>query len=104
MLLEGLKVFQVPEAAVCERAVRNTFSVGYRLTDTTDAYFNEETVGAAVAKSGSPQEKLFITTKLWIQNAGYERAKKPLKLHGEAVQGREDPDHRHVQLLPRPAD
>lgn len=80
MPLEGFGVFQVPEAAVCEQAMRDALSVGYRLIDTAAAYFNEEAVGAAIAKSGIPREELFITTKLWIQDAGYESAKKPLRL------------------------
>lgn len=76
MPLEGFGVFQVPEAAVCEQAVIDAFSVGYRLIDTAAAYFNEEAVGAVIRKSGIPREELFITTKLWIQDAGYESAKK----------------------------
>lgn len=76
MPLEGFGVFQVPEAAVCEQAVSDALSVGYRLIDTAAAYFNEEAVGAAIFKSGIPREELFITTKLWIQDAGYESAKK----------------------------
>ena len=76
MPLEGFGVFQVPEAAVCERAVSDALSVGYRLIDTAAAYFKEEAVGAAIAKSGIPRDELFITTKLWIQDAGYESAKK----------------------------
>ncbi len=74
--MEGFGVYQVPEAAVCEQAVSDAFSVGYRLIDTAAAYFNEEAVGAAIKKSGIPREELFITTKLWIQDAGYENAKK----------------------------
>lgn len=76
MPLEGFGVYQVPEAAVCEQAVSDALSVGYRLIDTAAAYFNEEAVGAAIRKSGIPREELFITTKLWIQDAGYESAKK----------------------------
>lgn len=76
MPLEGFGVFQVPEATVCEQAVRDALSVGYRLIDTAAAYFNEEAVGAAIRKSGIPREELFITTKLWVQDAGYESAKK----------------------------
>ena len=68
--LEGFGVFQVPEAAVCEQAVSDALSVGYRLIDTAAAYFNEEAVGAAIRKSGIPREELFVTTKLWIQDAG----------------------------------
>ena len=76
MPLEGFGVFQVPEAAICEQAVSDALSVGYRRIDTAAAYFNEEAVGAAISKSGIPREELFITTKLWIQDAGYESAKK----------------------------
>ena len=75
MPLEGFGVFQVPEAAVCEQAVSDALEVGYRLIDTAAAYFNEEAVGAAIKKSGIPREELFITTKLWIQDASYEGAK-----------------------------
>lgn len=73
---EGFGVFQVPDAAVCEPAVLDALASGYRLIDTAAAYFNEEAVGAALKKSGVPREELFITTKLWIQDAGYENAKK----------------------------
>ena len=73
---EGFEVFQVPDAAVCEQAVLDALASGYRLIDTAAAYFNEEAVGAALKKSGTPREELFITTKLWIQDAGYENAKK----------------------------
>lgn len=76
MPMEGFGVFQVPEAAVCEQAVCDALAAGYRLIDTAAAYFNEEAVGAAVKKSGISREELFITTKLWIQDASYEGAKK----------------------------
>ena len=76
MPLEGFGVFQVPETAVCEQAVLDAISVGYRLIDTAAAYFNEEAVGAAIAGCGVPREELFITTKLWIQDQGYENAKR----------------------------
>ena len=76
MPLEGFGVFQVPEADVCEQAVNDALSEGYRLLDTAAAYFNEEAVGAAIRGSNIPREELFITTKLWIQDAGYESAKK----------------------------
>ncbi len=70
----------MPEADICEQAVSDALSVGYRLIDTAAAYFNEEAVGAAIKKSGIPREELFITTKLWIQDAGYENAKKAFQL------------------------
>lgn len=76
MPLEGFGVFQVPDPAVCEQAVLDAIASGYRLIDTAAAYFNEEAVGRAVAKCGVPREKLFIVTKLWIQDASYEGAKK----------------------------
>lgn len=76
MSMEGFGVFQVPEAEVCKQAVSDALAAGYRLIDTAAAYFNEEAVGAAIKDSGIPREELFITTKLWIQDAGYENAKK----------------------------
>ena len=80
MPMEGFGVFQVPEAAVCEQAVSYALAVGYRLIDTAAAYFNEETVGAAIQKSGIAREELFLTTKLWIQDAGYESAKRAFQV------------------------
>ena len=85
MPLEGFGVFQVPEAAVCEQAVSDALSVGYRLIDTAAAYFNEEAVGAAIRKSGIPRAELFITTKLWVQDAGYESAKKAFETSMEKL-------------------
>lgn len=73
---EGFGVFQVPEAAVCEQAVSDALAAGYRLIDTAAAYLNEEAVGTAIRKSGIPREELFVTTKLWIQDYGYENTKK----------------------------
>ena len=74
MPLLGYGVYQVaPEE--CERCVTDAISVGYRLIDTAQAYGNEAGVGAAVKKSGVPREDFFLVTKIWISNAGYERAK-----------------------------
>ena len=75
MPLEGFGVFQVPDPAQCEQAVLDAIASGYRLIDTAAAYMNEEAVGKAVAKCGVPREELFITTKLWVQDASYEGAK-----------------------------
>lgn len=75
MPLEGFGVFQVPDPAVCEQAVLHAIDSGYRLIDTAAAYVNEEAVGAVVKKCGLPREELFITTKLWVQDASYEGAK-----------------------------
>ena len=76
---EGFGVFQVPDPAQCENAVLDAISSGYRLIDTAAAYMNEEAVGAAIKKCGVPREELFITTKLWVQDAGYETAKKAIQ-------------------------
>ncbi len=76
MPLEGFGVFQVPDSAQCEQAVLDAIEVGYRLIDTAAAYMNEEAVGNAIKKCGVPREELFITTKLWVQDASYEEAKK----------------------------
>ncbi len=79
MPLEGFGVFQVPDPAVCEQAVLDAIATGYRLIDTAAAYRNEEAVGRAIAKCGVPREELFITTKLWVQDASYEGAKKAIE-------------------------
>ena len=75
MPLEGFGVFQVSDPAVCEQAVLDAIATGCRLIDTAAAYMNEEAVGKAIAKCGVPSEELFITTKLWVQDASYEGAK-----------------------------
>lgn len=80
MPLLGFGVFQVPDAAECEEAVSVALKSGYRLIDTAAAYLNEEAVGRAIAKSGVAREDLFITTKLWIQDAGYEQTKKAFEV------------------------
>lgn len=77
MPLLGYGVFQVPPEEA-ERCVSDALSVGYRLIDTAQAYYNEEGVGAAVAKSGIPREDLFLVTKVWISNNGEERAAKSI--------------------------
>jgi 2,5-diketo-D-gluconate reductase A len=64
------------DADECERSVYDALQTGYRLIDTAASYGNEEAVGAAINRSGVAREELFVTTKLWIQDAGYERAKK----------------------------
>ena len=74
MPILGYGVYQVtPEE--CERCVSDAISVGYRSIDTAQAYHNEEGVGNAISKCGVPRGELFITTKVWISNAGYEKAK-----------------------------
>jgi len=75
MPLLGFGVYQMTNAAECEAAVLEALRVGYRLIDTAAAYENEEAVGRAIAASGIPRSEIFITTKLWVQDAGYEAAK-----------------------------
>ncbi len=79
MPLEGFGVFQVPDPSQCEQAVLDAIATGYRLIDTAAAYMNEQAVGTAIKKCGVPREELFITTKLWVQDASYEGAKKAIE-------------------------
>lgn len=74
MPILGFGVFQVPDPAECERSVRDAIDVGYRLLDTAASYRNEAAVGAAIRGSGIDRSELFVTTKLWVQDASYERA------------------------------
>ncbi|MBS1768674.1 MAG: aldo/keto reductase [Acidobacteria bacterium] len=76
MPILGFGVYQVPDLDECERSVSQAIEAGYRLIDTAAIYMNEEAVGNAVKKSGVPREEIFVTTKLWISDAGYERTKK----------------------------
>lgn len=73
MPLLGYGVFKVAPQE-CEQCVSDALNVGYRLIDTAQAYFNEEGVGNAISKSGIPRQDLFLVTKVWISNAGEERA------------------------------
>ena len=75
MPILGFGVFQVPDPAECERSVRDAIDVGYRLLDTAASYGNEEAVGAAIRNHGIDRSELFVTTKLWVQDASYEGAK-----------------------------
>ena len=75
MPLEGFGVFQVPEA-ICEQTVMDALQAGYRLIDTASSYQNEEAVGRAIRNSGIPREELFVTTKAYIQQMGYENTRK----------------------------
>jgi len=76
MPILGFGVYQVPDAEECERCVSDALRIGYRLIDTAAAYMNEEAVGNALRKSGVAREDLFVTTKLWVQDAGYENTKR----------------------------
>ncbi len=74
MPMEGFGVFQVPEDT-CEQVVRDAIAAGYRLIDTAYSYQNEKAVGNAIRSCGVPREELFITTKAYIQQMGYEKTK-----------------------------
>lgn len=74
MPMLGYGVYQV-DPAECARCVKDAIDAGYRSIDTAQAYYNEEGVGQAIKASGVPREELFITTKVWISNGGYEKAK-----------------------------
>src|SRR3954449_7350080 len=74
MPLLGFGVFQIADLAECERAVTDALAVGYRLLDTAASYGNEEAVGRAIKGSGLARDELFVTTKLWIADAGYDSA------------------------------
>lgn len=76
MPLVGFGVYQVPDLAECERSVAEALRVGYRLIDTAAAYQNEAAVGNAIRRSGVPRDDVFVTTKLWIEDAGYEKTRK----------------------------
>lgn len=78
MPILGFGVYQVPDLDECERVVSDAISIGYRSIDTAQAYMNEEAVGNAIRKSGIAREEFFITTKIWISNYGYEKAKASL--------------------------
>ncbi|UCG04128.1 MAG: aldo/keto reductase [Candidatus Heimdallarchaeota archaeon] len=75
MPIIGFGVYQIVDQYQCEKSVNNALMTGYRLIDTAAAYKNEEAVGKAVKKSGIPRDEIFITTKLWVQDTGYEKTK-----------------------------
>ena len=81
----GFGVYQVGET-VCEQCVRDAIAAGYRSIDTASAYLNERAVGRAIRRSGVPREELFITTKLWVQDAGYESTKRAFAKSLERLQ------------------
>ncbi len=75
MPILGFGVFQIPDANECEQVVMDAIETGYRLIDTAASYMNEKAVGYAIKNSGIAREELFITTKLWVQDTGYEKTK-----------------------------
>lgn len=86
MPILGFGVYQVSNLDECERVVSEAISVGYRSIDTAQAYRNEKAVGNAIRKSGLAREEFFITTKIWVSNYGYEKAKASLDASLEKLQ------------------
>lgn len=86
MPILGFGVFQIADQNECEQSVYDAIMAGYRLIDTAASYLNEEAVGRAIKRSGVAREELFITTKLWVQDAGYERTKNAFKKSLERLQ------------------
>lgn len=76
MPIIGFGVYQVDDLKECEESVYNALMTGYRLIDTAALYKNEEAVGKAIKRSGIPREEIFVTTKVWTQDMGYEKTKK----------------------------
>lgn len=85
MPMLGYGVYQISQQE-CERCVEDALSVGYRSIDTAQAYNNEEAVGRAIAKSGIARRDLFLTTKVWISNAGYEKTKQSVSVSLDKLQ------------------
>jgi 2,5-diketo-D-gluconate reductase A len=86
MPIIGFGVFQVTDANECEQAVVDALTAGYRLLDTAAIYQNEEAVGRAIKRSGVPREEIFVTTKVWVQDAGYEQTKAAFEKSLERLQ------------------
>ena len=97
MPILGFGVFQIADPEECERSVRDAIDVGYRLIDTAASYGNEESVGNAIKTSGVERKELFVTTKLWIADTGYEKTK-GRKWRDE---GRVDREHHSPGVLRR---
>ncbi len=85
MPMEGFGVFQIPDQTECKQAVLDALNAGYRLIDTAAAYLNEEAVGQAIRESGVSRADIFLTTKLWVQDFGYENAKKAIEVSLEKL-------------------
>lgn len=75
MPIVGFGVFQIPDAQQCEQCVIDAIQTGYRLIDTAASYMNEEAVGRGLRQSGVPREQFFVTSKLWVQDTGFERTR-----------------------------
>ncbi|ABU57153.1 aldo/keto reductase [Roseiflexus castenholzii] len=86
MPILGFGVFQITDPAECQRCVLDALETGYRLIDTAASYGNEAAVGAAIRRSGVPREDIFVTTKLWIQDAGYEQTRRAFERSMQRLQ------------------
>jgi 2,5-diketo-D-gluconate reductase A len=80
MPILGFGVFQIPNPQECERCVIDAIETGYRLIDTAASYLNEEAVGKGIRNSGVDRESLFVTSKLWVQDTGYERTRQAIEI------------------------
>ena len=98
MPILGFGVYQIEDQALCEQCVYDAIETVYRSIDTAADYGNEEAVGRAIKRSGVPREDLFITTKLWISDAGYDKAKKAF----EASMKRLQLDYLDLYLIHQP--
>lgn len=97
MPILGYGVYQVTKEE-CERCVKDALQAGYRSIDTAQAYYNEEEVGAAVAKSGIPRQEIFLTSKVWVENYGYEKCRKSVEESMKKLQT----DYIDLMLLHQP--
>lgn len=86
MPILGFGVFQMQDMAECEQAVVDAIETGYKLIDTAASYMNEDAVGKGIKRSGIAREELFITTKLWVSDAGYENTKTAFQKSLELLQ------------------
>src|SRR5688500_13411136 len=86
MPILGFGVFQIPDPVECEKAVVDAIETGYRLIDTAASYLNETAVGHGIKNSGITRSDLFITTKLWVQDTGYEKTKAAFQKSLERLQ------------------
>ncbi len=98
MPILGFGVFQMNDLAECERSVNDALEVGYRSIDTAASYLNEEAVGNAIKSSGIARKELFITTKLWISDAGYDNAKRAFERSLKKLQS----DYLDLYLIHQP--